>query len=292
MEILIVLIIAVVIIAWKGVKIVPQSQVFMIERLGKFHREAETGLHVIIPFFDRVRAVVDLREQVQDFPPQAVITKDNVGMTVDSVVYYQVTNPFDYTYKVENAETAIANLSATTLRNIIGEMELDETLSSRDSINKTLSQTLDEVTDRWGIKVNQVELKDVNPPEDVRRAMEKQVSAEREKREQILLAEGKKESAILEAEGKRESEIKEAEGEAQAFLEVQRARGEGLKLLYEAIKAADVDDRVIQLQALEAIQQLSQGEANKIFFPSDVTEILGSVGAVQSLLNEGAAPDA
>jgi regulator of protease activity HflC (stomatin/prohibitin superfamily) len=271
-----------------------------VERLGKFHKNAEKGINIIIPFIDGFRAIVDMREQVVSFAPQPVITKDNVTMMIDTVIYYQVTDPFKYTYEIQNPIFAIDNLAATTLRNIVGELELDQTLTSRDIVNTKLRVILDEATDKWGIKVNRVELKNIIPPQDIQNAMEKQMRAEREKRQAILLAEGQKNAAILEAEGlkqsailnaeafkeaairkaegSRQASILEAEGQAQAILNVQRAFADSLVM----IKEAGADDKVISLKSLEAIKELGNGQATKLIIPSD----LAGLGGVFAVLKE------
>jgi regulator of protease activity HflC (stomatin/prohibitin superfamily) len=281
----------VILLVLSSIKIIRQSTLGIVERLGKFHRRAEQGVNVIIPFIDRFRAIVDLREQVMDFPPQPVITKDNVTMMIDTVVYYQVTDAFSYTYEIASPIMAIENLTATTLRNIVGELELDETLTSRDIVNTKLRVILDEATDKWGIKVNRVELKNILPPQDIQNAMEKQMRAEREKREAILIAEGQKTAAILEAEGKKEAAIREAEGskqakileaegDANAIIDVQRAFAESLVMLREA----SADQSVLALKALETLREIGNGRATKIIIPSD----LAGLGGVFAALKETA----
>lgn len=299
----IVIVLFVIIIGFSAIKIIKQATVGVVERLGKYHKTAEQGINVIIPFIDRFRAVIDLREQVVSFAPQPVITKDNVTMMIDTVIYYQVTDPFRFTYEIANPISAIDNLSATTLRNIVGELELDQTLTSRDLVNSKLRTILDEATDKWGIKVNRVELKNILPPQDIQTAMEKQMRAEREKRQAILLAEGQKTAAILEAEGQKQSailaaeaikeaevrkaegsrqaRILEAEGEAQAILSVQKAFADSLTM----IKEAGADDKVLALKSLEAIKQLSEGQATKLIIPAD----LAGLGGVFAALKEAAA---
>ena len=249
-----------------GVKIIPQSRAKVIERLGSYHATLGTGLHYVIPFIDRVAQDVSLKEIVKDFVPQPVITKDNVTMQIDTVVYFQITDPKLYTYGVENPINAIENLTATTLRNIIGELELDQTLTSRDIINTKMRAILDEATDPWGIKVNRVEVKNIIPPRDIQEAMEKQMRAERERREKILqaegekkaavlIAEGEKESAILRADAKRETHIREAEGEAQAIIKIQEANAQGIRLL----KEAGADESVLKLKSYEAMVEVAKG---------------------------------
>ena len=263
-----------------NIRIVSQSIAFVIERLGAYHGTWNVGLHFKLPFFDRIARKISLKEKVFDFPPQPVITRDNVTMKIDTVVYFQITDPKLYTYGVEQPINALENLSATTLRNIIGELELDESLTSRDVINTKMRSILDEATDPWGIKVNRVEVKNIEPPQAIRDAMEKQMKAERERREQILIAEGHKQSAILEAEGQKqamilqaeaqkESAIQKAKGEAEAIREVQQAKAEGLKML----KEAGMDNAVLKLRSLEAFEKAANGQATKIIVPSDLQEI-------------------
>ena len=283
-----IVILAILIIA--NIRIVPQSQAYVIERLGGYHSTWNVGLHVKMPFIDRMANKMSLKEKVFDFPPQPVITKDNVTMMIDTVVYFQITDPKLYTYGVEKPINALENLSATTLRNIIGELELDESLTSRDVINTKMRSILDEATDPWGIKVNRVEVKNIEPPQAIREAMEKQMKAERERREQILIAEGHKQSAILEAEGKKQAMILEAEaqkeaaiqkakGEAEAIKEVQEAKAAGLKML----KDVDMDETVLKLRSLEAFEAASNGQATKIIIPSDIQNMAGLVTAISEV---------
>ena len=273
-----------------NIRIVPQSNAYVLERLGAYHNTWNVGLHIKLPLIDRIEKKVSLKEKVFDFPPQPVITKDNVTMMIDTVVYFQITDPKLYTYGVEKPINALENLSATTLRNIIGELELDESLTSRDVINTKMRSILDEATDPWGIKVNRVEVKNIEPPQAIREAMEKQMKAERERREQILIAEGHKQSAILEAEGQKqalilqaeaqkESAIQKAKGEAQAIREVQQAKAEGLKML----KEAGMDDKVLKLRSLEAFEKASDGQATKIIVPSDLQSLAGVVTSVAEI---------
>ncbi len=276
-----------------SIRIVPQAHAFVIERLGTYLVTWSTGLHVKIPIIDRVARDVNLKEQVVDFPPQPVITKDNVTMQIDTVIYYQITDPRLYCYGVENPIMAIENLTATTLRNVIGDLELDETLTSRETINSKMRASLDVATDPWGIKINRVELKNIMPPSAIRDAMEKQMKAERERREAILIAEGEKKSTILRAEGRKESAIldaeaekqaailraeakkeatiKEAEGQAEAILRIQKANADGLVFLKEAA----VDNSVLQIKSLEAFAKAADGQATKIIIPSDIQGIAG-----------------
>ena len=271
-----------------NIKIVPQARAMIVERLGAYKSTWKTGVHFTIPFIDRISKNMSLKEQVLDFPPQPVITSDNVHMQIDTVIYYQIADPKLYTYGVENPMIAIENLTATTLRNIIGDLELDQTLTSRDIINTKMRAILDEATDPWGIKINRVELKNIMPPRDIQDAMEKQMRAERERREKILQAEGEKKSAILIAEGLKESKIleaeaskqaaileaeaikeakiREAEGEAEAILQIQKAVADGIRMINEASPS----DKVIALKSLEALKELADGKANKLIIPSDI----------------------
>ena len=289
---LIVLIIFVVIAA-SGIKIIPQSKAYVVERLGAFHRTMQTGLHYVIPFIERVANNVSLKEIVKDFAPQPVITKDNVTMQIDTVVYFQITDPKLYTYGVENPINAIENLTATTLRNIIGELELDETLTSRDVINTKMRSILDEATDPWGVKVNRVEVKNILPPKDIQESMEKQMRAERERREAILKAEGEKKAAILIAEGEKEStilradaqkeaKIRAAEGEAEAIIKIQEATAKGLKLL----KDAKMDDAVLKLKSYEAMVDVANGNSTKIIVPSDLQGLVTAGTVLKESLTE------
>ncbi len=280
--VLIIFIVIDLVILARCIRVVQQSKAYVIERLGAFHTVWSVGLHFKIPFIDRILKVISLKEQVADFPPQPVITKDNVTMQIDTVLYFQVTDPKLYAYGVENPMNAIENLTATTLRNIIGELELDQSLTSRDIINARMRAILDEATDPWGIKVNRVELKNILPPKDIQNAMEKQMRAERERREQILQAEGQKQSQILVAEGEKESRIlradgekqariMEAEAEAAAILKVNEAMADALKLLNDANPA----DGVIKIKALEAFQAAANGRATKIIIPSEIQGLAG-----------------
>ncbi|MBR5534727.1 MAG: SPFH/Band 7/PHB domain protein [Ruminiclostridium sp.] len=279
---LVLFIIIVLVVLATSIRVVQQSKAYVIERLGAFQAVWGVGLHFKIPFIDQVRKKVSLKEQVADFPPQPVITKDNVTMQIDTVLYFQITDPKLYAYGVENPMNAIENLTATTLRNIIGELELDQSLTSRDVINARMRSILDEATDPWGIKVNRVELKNILPPRDIQNAMEKQMRAERERREAILQAEGQKQSQILVAEGEKESRILRAdaektarimaaEAEAQAIREVNQAMADALKLLNEA----NPNDQVVKLKALEAFQSAANGKATKIIIPSEIQGLAG-----------------
>ena len=273
-----------------NIKIVPQATTFIIERLGTYRTTWETGFHMKVPFIDRVAKKISLKEKVADFAPQAVITKDNVTMQIDTVLFYQIVDPKLYTYGIERPIVAIENLSATTLRNIIGDLELDQTLTSRDIINTRMREILDEATDPWGIKVNRVELKNIIPPKEIQAAMEKQMKAEREKREKILIAEGEKESAIrvaegekeaaiLRAEAKKQAAIREADGQAQAILAVQEATAKGLQM----VKDVGADDGLIALKGLEALEKVGQGASTKIIIPSDLQGIAGLTTTIKEI---------
>lgn len=301
------LIVIIVIAVWvlaSCVRIVPQAYAVILERLGVYQATWSTGIHFKVPFIERVARKVNLKEQVVDFPPQPVITKDNVTMQIDTVVFFQITDPKLYTYGVENPIMAIENLSATTLRNIIGDMELDETLTSRETINTKMRASLDEATDPWGIKVNRVELKNIIPPAAIQDAMEKQMKAERERREAILIAEGQKKSTILVAEGKKQSAIldaeaekqaailraeaqkermiKEAEGQAEAVLKVQNANAEGIRMIREA----GADEAVLTLKSLEAFAKAADGKATKIIIPSDIQGIAGLASSLKEIVTD------
>ena len=285
------LIIFILIVIIANIKIIPQAHAAVVERLGAFQAVWSVGLHVKIPFIERINKTVSLKEQVVDFAPQPVITKDNVTMQIDTVVYFQITDPKLYVYGVDHPMTAIENLTATTLRNIIGDLELDETLTSRDTVNTKMRAILDEATDPWGIKVNRVELKNILPPAEIQDAMERQMKAERERRElilraegekksAILVAEGEKEAAILRAEAKKEAQIREAEGEAQAILDVQTAVAEGLKRLNEA----NPIESVVALKSLEAFEKVADGKATKIIIPSEIQGLAGLATSLKELV--------
>ena len=280
MNVFLVILILVIVLVIPNVKIVPQSKCYIIERLGSYYSTWGNGLHFKIPFVDRISSIVSLKEIVKDFAPQPVITKDNVTMQIDTVVYFQITDPKLYTYGIENPVSAIENLTATTLRNIIGELELDQTLTSRDVINSKMRSILDEATDPWGIKVNRVEVKNILPPRDIQEAMEKQMRAERERREaslraegekksSILIAEGEKQSAILRAEANKESQIRVAEGEAEAILKINKAEAESIKM----IKQAGADQSVLTLRSFDALTKVAEGNATKIIVPSDLQNL-------------------
>ncbi len=298
-EALLIIVAVIFVLVLSNIKIIPQARAAVVERLGAYKTTWKTGVHLTIPFIDKIAKNISLKEQVVDFPPQPVITSDNVHMQIDTVIYYQIADPKLYAYGVENPMVAIENLTATTLRNIIGDLELDGTLTSRDLINTKMRAILDEATDPWGIKINRVELKNIMPPRDIQDAMEKQMRAERERREKILQAEGEKKSAILIAEGNKESlilsaqaekeaailkaeaikeaKIREAEGEAQAILKVQQAVAESLKLINEA----DPSDKAMTLESLKALEKVADGKATKLIIPSELQGILGAAAAVK-----------
>ena len=290
---ILILLVVILVIVISNIKIVPQANCYVVERLGAYHSSWDVGMHVLIPFIDKISRRVSLKEQVVDFPPQPVITKDNVTMQIDTVVYYQITDPKMFTYGVEHPMSAIENLTATTLRNIIGDLELDETLTSRELVNTKMRSILDEATDPWGIKINRVELKNILPPREIQDAMEKQMKAERERRESILRAEGEKKSAILVAEGEKEATIltaeaqkqaaiKKAEGEAEAILKIQNATAEGLKMLRDAAP----DDKVIALKSLDAVKDMAEGKATKIIVPSDLQGLAGLAASIKEILTD------
>ncbi|NLN45667.1 MAG: SPFH/Band 7/PHB domain protein [Clostridiaceae bacterium] len=292
---LVVILVLILLIVVKNVRIVPQATNFVVERLGGYHATWLTGIHVKLPFLDRIAKVVSLKEQVADFQPQAVITKDNVTMMIDTVLFFQITDPKMYTYGIEHPIMAIENLSATTLRNIIGDLELDQTLTSRDLINTKMRIILDEATDPWGIKVNRVELKNIIPPKEIQVAMERQMKAEREKRENILRAEGEKEAAIrvaegektaviLRAEAQKESQIRRAEGEAEAIRVVQEATAIGLRM----IKEVGADRALIAIRSLETMEKVANGQATKIIIPSEIQGMAGLTAALKEIVSTGA----
>ena len=300
---IVVIILIAVILSISCVKVIKQSKVGIVMRLGKFQKKADTGVHFLIPFLDQMAYVIDLRENVVDFPPQPVITKDNVTMQIDTVVYFQVTDPVRYVFEIANPISAIENLTATTLRNIIGELDLDETLTSRDLINTKMRSILDEATDKWGIKVNRVELKNIMPPQDIQVAMEKQMRAERERRESILQAEGEKQSSILkaegekqsailkaeakkeamvrEAEGEKQSRILRAQGEAESIRQIAQAKAEGeatiIKNVFKAMKESDIDDNMLALKSMEALEKIAESDSTKLVLPSDTVNFLSLI---------------
>lgn len=319
----IVLIVVVVVLSLTCIRVIKQSKVGIIMRLGKFQKVAETGVHFLIPFLDQMAYVIDLREIVIDFPPQPVITKDNVTMQIDTVVYYKVTDPVRYVFEIANPIAAIENLTATTLRNIIGELDLDETLTSRDIINVKMRTILDEATDKWGIKVNRVELKNIMPPHDIQVAMEKQMRAERERREAILQAEGNKSAAILQAEGEKQSAILTAEarkeamvrvaegekesailvaegeaeairqtaiakaqGEAEMIKRTQVATAEGLKLVFSAMKESNIDNNILALKSMEALEKMAEGKSTKLVLPSEAVNFLGTFKGIKEVMSD------
>ncbi len=304
MSIIITILVLVIILIITNIRIVPQAQAYVVERLGAYHQTWSVGLNVKIPFIDKIEKKVTLKEQVVDFKPQPVITKDNVTMQIDTVVYFQITDPKLYTYGVDYPMSAIENLTATTLRNIVGDLELDQTLTSRDTVNTKMRAILDEATDPWGIKINRVELKNILPPREIQDAMEKQMKAERERREAILKAEGEKRSAILVAEGekeaqilnaqadkeaqillaeaKKEAQIKEAEGQAQAILTVQEATAEGIRKINES----NPQNAVLTIKALEALEKVADGKSTKIIIPSELQGIAGLATSLKELIKE------
>lgn len=307
MDIFIVLLIIFLVLAAFSIKIVSEAQVYVIERLGKFYKTAPAGLNIIVPFMDRVRAVVSLKQQTMDVPPQGVITKDNVTITIDTVVFYQIIDASKSVYEIENLQKGIAYLAITTIRDIVGKMDLDSTFSSRDAINVQLREVLDDATDKWGCKVDRVEIKDINPPKDIRDAMEKQMNAERNKRAAILEAEGvrqadithaegKKEAVILEAEAERESSIRraqgmreakilEAEGNSEAIRKIAAAKAEEINLVYTAIMDTKPSKELVNLKALEALERVSEGPANKIFIPFDTSSAFSALGAAKDIMS-------
>ena len=294
---LIIILAIIIFIAFKAIKIVKQSEVYIIERLGKFYKIADAGLTIIIPFFDHVRSVVSLKEQTMDVPPQGVITEDNVTITIDTVVFYQITDPAKAVYEIQNLKKGIEYLAITTIRDIVGKMTLDSTFSSRDMINNQLRILLDEATDKWGCKVNRVEIKDIKPPADIKDAMEKQMNAERNKRAAILqaegekqaaitMAEGQKEAVILQAEAEKEAQIRRAAGQAQAIKQVAEAKAREVDMVFEAMRNAHADEKMVQLKSLEALQEVAKGNANKIFIPFEATGSLAALGAIKDVMSD------
>ncbi len=297
MGVLLVLFIIICVVAYKTIKVVRQSEVYIIERLGRFHKVADAGLTIIVPFLDKVRSVVSLKQQTMDIPPQGVITSDNVTITIDTVVFYKITDPAKAVYEIQSLKKGIEYLAITTIRDIVGKMELDQTFSSRDQINDRLRVILDEATDAWGCKIDRVEIKDITPPADIRDAMEKQMNAERNKRALILeaegerqsaitLAEGRKQAAILDAEADRESKIRRATGEAEAIKQVADAKAKEIQMVYDAIKKANPDEKLVQIKSLEALKEVAKGEANKIFIPFEATKALSSIGAISDVVKK------
>lgn len=308
LELLIFLLMFVFFVALYSIKIVRQAEVIIIERLGKFNKVAGSGLNIIIPFLDRVVRKVSLKQQLMDIPPQTVITKDNVTITIDTFVYFQVTDPFKSVYEIEDLIRGISYLAVTTMRDIVGKMELDNTFASRDDINTQLRLIMDEATDKWGVRIERVEVKDIRPPADIKDAMEKQMNAERTKRALILQAEGQKQAAITTAEGEkqaqilnaeaerqskitraqgeREARILHAEGEARGIEVLAKAEAQKVKLVFDAIKAAEPDEKLVAIKTLEALQAMANGPANKIFIPFDATKALGTIGAIKEMLKD------
>lgn len=302
-----VLIALVIVLGISTIKIVKQSEVIIVERLGKYWKTGESGLNIVIPILDRVVKRIDLRTQVIDSPPQPVITKDNVTMSIDTVVYYQITDSFKATYEIANLVQAIRYLTTTTLRDVIGTMELDRTLSSRDDVNNKLRIILDEATDKWGVRVERVEIKNIDLPADIKEAMEKQMRAEREKRavilqaegtkqaaiteaqglkeSQILKAEGEKQTSILHAEAKRESQVRIAEGEAEAITKIAEAEANRVRMVYEALRNANVDEAMLSVKYVEALSEMAKGD-NKVFVPYEAQGLIGSIGAIKELISE------
>ena len=294
---LIILLVLVLVVLFNSIKIVREAEVYIIERLGKFHKVADAGLTIIIPFVDKVRSVVSLKEQTMDIPPQGVITQDNVTIKIDTVVFYQIIDPAKAVYEIQSLKKGIEYLAITTIRDIVGKITLDSTFSSRDLINNQLRSLLDEATYKWGCKVNRVEIQDINPPEDIRDAMERQMNAERNKRAAILqaegekqaaitIAEGKKEAAILEAEAEKEARIRRAAGEAAAIKSIAEAKAEEIKKVYDSIKKSNPDDKLVQLKSLEALEEIAKGEANKVFIPLKATNALSSLGAMKEIVKD------
>ncbi len=298
----------ILVIAWKTIKVVQQSEVYIVERLGKYHGTLGAGPQFIVPFLDRIRAKVDLREQIMDVPPQSVITKDNVTIRIDTVVFYQITDARKAIYEIQNLRVAVQNLTTTTMRDVVGKMDLDSTFSSREQINIQLRQILDEGTDKWGCKVNRVEIKDIDPPKDIRDAMEKQMNAERNKRASILEAEGQKQSAITIAEGQKESSILQADaakeanirraegvkqarileaaGEAEAIRSIAEAKAKEIEVVYGAIKNSQPDDKLVALKTLESLEKVADGQANKVFIPFDATKALAGLGSLKEITKD------
>ena len=293
----IILLVLILIIGFMSIKIVKQSEVYIIERLGKFHKVADAGLTIIVPFLDHVRSIVSLKQQTMDVPPQGVITHDNVTITIDTVVFYKITDPAKAVYEIQSLKKGIEYLAITTIRDIVGKMDLDSTFSSRDAINEQLRTILDEATDQWGCKIDRVEIKDITPPADIRDAMEKQMNAERNKRALILqaegerqsaitLAEGKKEAAILAAEADREAAIRRATGEAEAIKQVAEAKAQEISMVYEAMMSSKPNDKLVQLKSLETLKEVANGDANKVFIPFDATSALSTLGSMKEILKD------
>lgn len=308
MEIFFILLAIILVIAAFSIKVVRQAEVYVIERFGKFHKVADAGLNIILPFIDRVRAVVNLKQQTMDVPPQGVITKDNVTITIDTVVFFQIMDPVKSVYEIENLQKGIAYLAITTIRDIVGKMDLDSTFSSRDMINIQLREVLDEATDKWGCKVDRVEIKDINPPKDIRDAMEKQMNAERNKRAVILEAEGSRQADITHAEGKKEAEILaaeaereasirraqglreakilEAEGTSEAIKKIAEAKSQEIELVYGAINKSKPTKELVTIKALESLEKVAEGPANKVFIPFDTSSAFSALGAAKEIIQD------
>jgi len=293
--ILFIILVLILVIAIKSIKIVRESEVYLIERLGKFHKSAPAGLTIIIPFIDKVRSIVSLKQQTLDIPPQEVITKDNVSITIDTVVFYKITDPIKAVYEIQNLKKGIEYISVTTIRDIIGKMDLDASFSSRDAINERLRAVMAEAVDKWGCNISRVEVQNITPPQDVKDAMEKQMNAERNKRAAVLEAEGQRQAAILKAQGEkeaailqadasRESQIRRAAGEADAIRSIAQAKAEEVKLIYGAMMSANPSEKVIQLKSLETLKDVANGEANKVFIPFEATSQLASLGAMKEMV--------
>ena len=294
---LIILLVLVAIFAFLSIKIVRQSEVYIIERLGKFHKAADAGLTIIIPFIDHVRSIVSLKQQTLDIAPQEVITKDNVTITINTVVFYRVTDPAKAVYEIQNLKKGIEYLSVTSMRDLIGKMDLDATFTSRDTINDKLRVMLDEATDRWGVLIDRVEVQDITPPPDIKDAMEKQMNAERNKRAAILQAEGERQAAVLKAQGEkdaailhadaeRESKMRKAAGEADAIRRIAEAKADEVRMVYGAMMDSKPDEKLVQLKSLETLKDVANGDANKVFIPFDATSSLASLGAAKEIIKD------
>lgn len=308
MYLIIIIFAIILIVAAFSIKVVRQAEVYVIERFGRFHKVAEPGLNIILPFVDRVRAIVNMKQQTMDVPPQGVITKDNVTITIDTVVFFQIIDPVKSVYEIENLQKGIGYLAITTIRDIVGKMDLDNTFSSRDMINVQLREVLDEATDKWGCKVDRVEIKDINPPKDIRDAMEKQMNAERNKRAVILEAEGSRQADITHAEGKkqaqilqaeaereasirraqglREAKILEAEGTSEAIKKIADAKSQEIEMVYGAITKAKPTKELVQIKSLETLEKVAEGQANKIFIPFDASSTLSALGAAKEIIKD------
>lgn len=294
---LIILLVLVAVFAFLSIKIVRQSEVYIIERLGKFHKAADAGLTIIIPFIDHVRSIVSLKQQTLDIAPQEVITKDNVTITINTVVFYRVTDPAKAVYEIQNLKKGIEYLSVTSMRDLIGKMDLDATFTSRDTINDKLRVMLDEATDRWGVLIDRVEVQDITPPPDIKDAMEKQMNAERNKRAAILQAEGERQAAVLKAQGEkdaailhadaeRESKMRKAAGEADAIRRIAEAKADEVRMVYGAMMDSKPDEKLVQLKSLETLKDVANGDANKVFIPFDATSSLASLGAAKEIIKD------